>query len=259
MTARLFLMPTSTPASAEPTTRSSTLPPALNIAALDRLLAPLNTEQLLRQVILDAFPGRVVVTTSFGAESAVLLNLIAGIDPATPVVFLDTGYLFAQTLAYRDLLVHRLGLTDVHTVTPNPDDLAREDPTGDLHKHAPDRCCRLRKEIPLENALAGFGVWISGRKRFHGGDRATLPRIEIEGRYLKINPLADWSEAAIARAFAEAALPPHPLVEHGFTSIGCFPCTVPSGNGGYSRAGRWPGSDKIECGIHAPAGRKASI
>jgi phosphoadenosine phosphosulfate reductase len=252
-------MPASTPASAVPTTLSSTLPPALNIDALDRLLAPLGTEQLLRQVILDAFPGRVVVTTSFGAESAVLLNLIAEIDPATPVVFLDTGYLFAQTLAYHDLLVHRLGLTDVRTVTPDLDDLAREDPTGDLHKHAPDRCCRLRKEIPLENALAGFGVWISGRKRFHGGDRATLPRIEIDGRHLKINPLADWSEAAIARAFAEARLPPHPLIEHGFTSIGCFPCTEPSGTDGYSRAGRWPGSDKNECGIHAPAGRKASV
>lgn len=252
-------MSTPTPASSELAAPPPPLPPAVNINALDRLLSPLTTEQLLRQVILDAFPGRVVVTTSFGAESAVLLDLIAGIAPATPVVFLDTGYLFAQTLTYRDSLVRHLGLTDVRTVAPAPDDLAREDPQGDLHKHDPNRCCRLRKEIPLENALAGFDVWISGRKRFHGGDRGALPRIEVDGRYLKINPLAEWSEAAIAHAFTEASLPPHPLVEHGFSSIGCFPCTVPSGNGGYSRAGRWPGSDKIECGIHAPAGRKASI
>ena len=245
-------MSPSTPVLPEPPAHPPALPPALNIDAVDRLLSPLNTEQLLRQVIVDAFPGRAVVTTSFGAESAVLLALIAGIDP--PVVFLDTGYLFAQTLTYRDRLVRHLGLTDVRTVTPNPDDLAREDPKGDLHKHDPDRCCRLRKDIPLENALAGFDVWISGRKRFHGGDRASLPRIEVDGRYLKVNPLADWSEDAIAKAFAGAGLPRHPLVEHGFTSIGCFPCTDPSGNGGYSRAGRWPGSDKTECGIHAPKG-----
>lgn len=243
-------MSASTPVFPEPTLQPPTLPPALDIDALDRLLAPLNTEQLLRQVILDAFPGRTVVTTSFGAESAVLLALIAGIAPATPVVFLDTGYLFAQTLTYRDRLVHHLGLTDVRTVVPDPDDLAREDPKGDLHKYDPDRCCRLRKDIPLETALAGFDVWISGRKRFHGGDRATLPRVEVDGRYLKVNPLADWSEAAIASTFAEAALPAHPLVEHGFSSIGCFPCTEPSGIGGYSRTGRWAGSNKTECGIH---------
>lgn len=243
-------MSASTPVFPEPTLQPPTLPPALDIDALDRLLAPLNTEQLLRQVILDAFPGRTVVTTSFGAESAVLLALISGIAPATPVVFLDTGYLFAQTLTYRDRLVHHLGLTDVRTVVPDPDDLAREDPKGDLHKYDPDRCCRLRKDIPLETALAGFDVWISGRKRFHGGDRATLPRVEVDGRYLKVNPLADWSEAAIARAFAETGLPPHPLVEHGFSSIGCFPCTEPSGIGGYSRTGRWAGSNKTECGIH---------
>jgi phosphoadenosine phosphosulfate reductase len=226
------------------------LPPALDIDALDRLLSPLNTDQLLRQVIIDAFPGRTVVTTSFGAESAVLLALIAGIDPATPVVFLNTGYLFAQTLAYRDSLVHHLDLTDVRTVAPDPGELAREDPTGDLHKHDPDRCCRLRKEVPLEKALAGFDVWISGRKRFHGRDRASLPRVEVDGRYLKVNPLADWSETAIADAFAKSGLPRHPLIDHGFTSIGCFPCTEPTGNGGYSRAGRWAGSAKTECGIH---------
>ena len=243
-------MSASTPVLPEPAARPPALPPALNIDAVDRLLSPLNAEQLLRQVIVDAFPGRAVVTTSFGAESAVLLALIAGIDPSTPVVFLDTGYLFAQTLSYRDRLVRHLGLTDVRTVTPDPDDLAREDPMGNLHKHDPDRCCRLRKDIPLENALAGFDVWISGRKRFHGGDRASLPRVEVDRRYLKINPLADWSEDAIAQAIAETGLPAHPLVEHGFTSIGCFPCTEPSGTGGYSRAGRWPGSDKTECGIH---------
>ena len=197
-------MSTSTPVSSEPAAPPPSLPTALNIDALDRLLAPLNTEQLLRQVILDAFPGRTVVTTSFGAESAVLLALIAGIAPATPVVFLDTGYLFAQTLTYRDRLVDHLGLTDVRTVIPDPDDLAREDPKGDLHKHDPDRCCRLRKDIPLENALGGFDVWISGRKRFHG----------------------------------------------------CFPCTEPTGDGGYSRAGRWTGSDKTECGIHTPKVRR---
>jgi phosphoadenosine phosphosulfate reductase len=146
----------------------------------------------------------------------------------------------------------------VRTVAPDPRDLAREDPKGELHKHAPDRCCHLRKERPLARALAGFDVWISGRKRFHGGDRSRLPRLEVDGAFLKVNPLADWSEADIARAFADYGLPHHPLLEHGFTSIGCFPCTEPSGGGGYSRAGRWAGSDKTECGIHRPANYRNS-
>lgn len=242
--------------SAEPPRDARDVPSSLNVDVLDRLLLPLTTEQLLRQVIVDAFPGRTVATTSFGAESAVLLTLIAGIAPATPIVFLDTGYLFAQTLSYRDRLIAHLGLTDVRTVTPDTDDLRREDPDGTLHKKNPDRCCHLRKERPLERAIEGFDVWISGRKRFHGGDRSSLPRVEVDGHHLKINPLADWSEEDIARVYTEAGLPHHPLVEHGFSSIGCFPCTEPTGDGGYSRSGRWAGSDKTECGIHTPAERR---
>ncbi|MEQ8506924.1 MAG: phosphoadenylyl-sulfate reductase [Rhodospirillales bacterium] len=246
-------MPLSPSLSTEPSHIASNVPPSLNVDVLDRLLSPLTTEQLLRQIIVDAFPGRTVATTSFGAESAVLLALIANVEPATPIVFLDTGYLFAQTLSYRDHLITHLGLTDVRTVTPAPADLRREDPDGTLHKENPDRCCHLRKERPLERAIEGFDVWISGRKRFHGGDRSSLPRIEVDGRHLKINPLADWSEEDIAHLYADADLPPHPLVEHGFSSIGCFPCTEPTGDGGYSRAGRWSGSEKTECGIHGPA------
>ncbi|MEQ8228077.1 MAG: phosphoadenylyl-sulfate reductase [Rhodospirillales bacterium] len=249
-------MSPSSPLSAEPPRIARDVPSSLNVDVLDRLLLPLSTEQLLRQVIVDAFPGRTVATTSFGAESAVLLTLIAGIDPATPIVFLDTGYLFAQTLSYRDRLIAHLGLTDVRTVTPDSDDLRREDPDGTLHKKNPDRCCHLRKEQPLERAIEGFDVWISGRKRFHGGDRSSLPRVEVDGRHLKINPLADWSEEDITRVYADADLPHHPLVEHGFSSIGCFPCTEPTGDGGYSRAGRWAGSEKTECGIHNPAERR---
>lgn len=243
-------MPTSPSLSEQTPTPPMQVPASFNADALERLLAPLSTEQLLRQVLVDAFPGKSVVTTSFGAESAVILSLIARIAPETPVVFLDTGYLFAQTLSYRDRLISLLGLTNVQTVTPDPEDLQRHDPTGDLHKHAPDKCCYLRKELPLQRAISGFDVWISGRKRFHGGSRSDLPRVEFDGRFLKINPLADWSQGDIVKTFADEDLPHHPLVEHGFTSIGCFPCTEPTTGDGYSRAGRWSGSEKTECGIH---------
>jgi len=240
------------------TTPTTALPPTLlGAEALDRLLTPMSTDQLLRQVLAEVYPGRAAVATSFGSESAVLLALVAAVNPSTPVLFLDTGLLFAQTLSYRDRLITHLGLTDVRTIRPDPADLAREDADGTLNRRDPDRCCHLRKVLPMERALEGFDVWISGRKRYHGGARGDLPRVEFDGRHLKINPLADWRETDIADFYRRYFLPRHPLVEQGFGSIGCFPCTEPSGSGSYSREGRWAGRTKTECGIHKSSAQRS--
>lgn len=200
--------------------------------------------------------GRVAVVSSFGAESAALLHHVTGICPSIPVLFIDTGQHFPETLAYRDLLADRLGLNLV-TVRPDPAMIASEDDDGALHARDPNMCCTLRKTFPLADALEGFDTWVSGRKRYQGATRAALPAIERDGAHLKVNPLAFWTEADVAACFERHALPRHPLVGCGYASIGCAPCTRAVRPGEDLRAGRWADNpDKTECGIHlGPDGR----
>jgi phosphoadenosine phosphosulfate reductase len=217
--------------------------------ALDRRLRAAEAAAVIRTA-LDAFAGRIAVVSSFGAESAVLLHLVATVGPNTPVLMVDTGKLFADTLGYRDWLTHELGLTDVRSIAPDVDELAAQDPTGDLHKLNPDACCALRKARPLARALAPFDAWISGRKRFQTASRAALPVTEIDGERVKINPLAAWAKPDLDAYFAAHGLPRHPLEAEGYLSIGCQPCTDRVRPGENPRAGRWRGLAKDECGIH---------
>jgi phosphoadenosine phosphosulfate reductase len=215
----------------------------------------------LRQAILHDFAGRIAVVSSFGAESALLLAMVADIDRRVPVLFLDTGQHFPETLGYAAALAGRLGLADLRHVRPDAVALGRADPLGTLHRFIPDDCCELRKVAPLARALAPFGAWITGRKRFQSADRAALPIIEQEGGadggHTKLNPLADWSAAEIAAELRRRGLPPHPLVARGYASIGCAPCTHPVAPGEDPRSGRWAGTAKTECGIHLRAGAPA--
>ena len=199
---------------------------------------------------LDVYGPRIAVVSSFGVESAGLLHLVAEIDRATPVIFRETGKHFPETLMYRDRLVGRLGLKDVRNVRPDPDDLAAADPWGKLWAENPDRCCHIRKVLPLERALSGFDAWITGRKRYQADTRAELPPFERDGKHIKVNPLADWTPEDIDQVFAEHELPRHPLVAEGYPSIGCLPCTRRPSEDEDERAGRWAGQDKTECGIH---------
>lgn len=212
--------------------------------------------ELLRPLIRQEFPGRITLVSSFGAESAVLLHMVAQIDPETPVIFLDTGRLFDETLEHRDRLVDALGLRDVRSVQPRAHDTENLDPRGALWEYAPDLCCQIRKAEPLERALQGFQAWITGRKRFHGATRSSLPSIEMADWRVKVNPLADWSPDNVAAYMNDHNLPAHPLVDLGFPSIGCAPCTSPVRDGGDVRSGRWAGEDKTECGIHWTANGK---
>lgn len=206
--------------------------------------------QLLRHVLRGPLAGRVALVSSFGAEAAVLLHLIATIDPATPVLFVDTDKLFGETLRYRDALVAQLRLSDVRTLTPDPARLAEVDAKGILWAKNRDLCCQVRKVEPLARGLASFDAWISGRKRFQATTRAALPLVEVDGGKVKLNPLAAWRPVDLAAYTIEHDLPPHPLVADGYPSIGCMPCTDRVRSGEDARSGRWRGLDKTECGIH---------
>jgi phosphoadenosine phosphosulfate reductase len=210
----------------------------------------LEGEALLRPLIERELKGRIALLSSFGAEAAVLLDMVAGIDPRTPVIFLDTGKLFPETLAYRDRLVERLQLSDVRSIAPDPTMLLARDPQGTLHQRDPDACCRLRKVEPLERALAGFAAIISGRKRYQGGARRALRAIELGDGVLRVNPLAGFSPERLEWERLARGLPRHPLEAQGFLSIGCAPCTDRVRPGEDRRAGRWRGLEKRECGIH---------
>jgi phosphoadenosine phosphosulfate reductase len=217
--------------------------------ALAERYGALEGEALLAP-LLEEFAGRIALLSSFGAEAALLLDMVARLDASTPVLFLDTGKLFGETLRYRDRLVERLGLSDVRSLAPDSAELARRDPDGTLWHRDPDACCRLRKVEPLARALTGFAAVISGRKRHHGGARAGLSAIELVEGMVRINPLWNHDEEQVARAFALRGLPPHPLAADGFRSIGCMPCTDRVASDEAPRAGRWRGRDKTECGIH---------
>src|SRR3954451_9162873 len=166
---------------------------------------------------------RTALVSAFGAESVVLLHMAAQIDPALPVIFLDTGRHFPETLAYRDQLVDRLGLRDIRTAYPDASLLRRHDRQGRLFTDDPDFCCELRKTLPLAEELAGFAAWITGRKRFQGGLRQALESLELEsgtGRF-KLNPLATWDADRIEASRVAHGLPTHPLLARGYRSIGC--------------------------------------
>ena len=209
-------------------------------------------QDILRDAIRNQFLGDIVLSSSFGADSAALLHMVAQVAPHLPVLFLDTDRHFFQTLQYRDELVARLGLTNLVNLKADAEEATAEDAKGTLWRTHPDQCCDLRKVRPLNRIMEGYGAWISGRKRHQSSTRSHLPIVEWDGKHFKLNPLATWTQADLDAYFAQHNLPPHPLVEQGFPSIGCFTCTKPVENGADARSGRWAGTEKVECGIHNP-------
>jgi phosphoadenosine phosphosulfate reductase len=219
-------------------------------AALNRYLSDAQPAEIVRTALDVMGRERLAVVSSFGIESAALLKIVADVDPAIPVLLLDTGWLFPETLAHRDAIVAKLGLTDVRTISPDPGALAKHDPAADLWSRDADACCALRKVEPLADALSPFAAWINGRKRYHGGERARITVVEQDGARLKFNPLARVTPSEVVAIAAAAGLPRHPLEAFGFKSVGCMPCTRRSRPGEGVRAGRWSGTGKSECGIH---------
>ncbi len=217
---------------------------------LEDRFARVKAASLVRLAVEDLYPGQVALVSSFGADAAVLLHMVSRVDKATPVIFVDTGQHFPETLEYRDRLCDALGLTNVISAQPRDETVAQEDPEKFLFASDPDRCCEIRKIRPLAEAMEDFDAWITGRKGFQSATRAALPLFEAEGDRIKINPLVGWSAKDVLDYIAEANLPRHPLVAKGFPSIGCLPCTSAVRPGEDERAGRWRGRGKTECGIH---------
>lgn len=220
--------------------------------ALSAAWEHLTAQEILQKAITEEFIGDITLSSSFGADSAVLLHMVAQIAPDLPVLFLDTDRHFFQTLQYRDELVSRLGLTNLVNLKADATEASAEDSKNTLWRTQPDQCCDLRKVRPLNRFMEGYGAWISGRKRHQSATRTKLPIVEFDGRHFKVNPLATWTSADIDAYFLNHDLPPHPLVEQGFPSIGCFTCTKPVAAGEDARSGRWAGTEKVECGIHNP-------
>jgi len=226
---------------------ASALPPA---EALDRALRDALPQDVIAAALKTVGRDQLALVSSFGTQSAALLKVMADVDPAIPVIFLDTGWLFEETLAYRDTLIDKLGLRDVRAIRPSEQTLSREDPDRDLWFSNPDACCRIRKVEPLQRALKPFDAWINGRKRFKGGLRTAIAVVEQDGARLKFNPFANVSREAIEAIFKAADLPQHPLSASGYLSVGCMPCTSRTAPDEDERAGRWRGRPKTECGIH---------
>ena len=239
---------------AKDTIGESNMPEDLDTMArrLSMKYSSMTAKEILTAGIRDEFPGRIALVSSFGAESAVLLHLASLVDKSIPIIFLDTGKHFAQTLRYRTTLAKQLGLTDVRVIAPREEAVAERDSGGDLWRSDADACCTLRKVEPIRDALEPFDAWITGRKQIHGGARMKLPAFEAAGAQIKINPLIRWTKERISGYFEKHELPAHPLVAQGFPSIGCWPCTHPVADGEDARAGRWRGAAKTECGIHGP-------
>jgi phosphoadenosine phosphosulfate reductase len=217
---------------------------------LDRALRHATPAEVIAAALQTVGREQLAVVSSFGTESAALLKVVADVDPAIPVIFLDTGWLFEETLAYRDALIAVLGLRDVRSIRPLDATLLHEDPDRELWFSDPDACCRIRKVEPLKRALAPFDAWINGRKRFQGGVRAGMAVVEDDSGRLKFNPFANVSREEIEAIYARADLPPHPLKASGYLSVGCMPCTSRTSPDEDMRAGRWRGRPKTECGIH---------
>lgn len=224
---------------------------AERVAVLNARYRHHSATSVLELALKDHDLGRVALVSSFGAESVVLLHLVSVLAPETPVLFIDTRMLFAETLDYQREVAEKLHLCDIRTIRAAQPRVAFEDPDGTLHQFSTDACCAVRKVEPLERALVEFDGWITGRKRYQGAARGSVDFFEAEGeRRIKVNPLAHWGREDLEEYIVNNRLPRHPLVAKGYPSIGCAPCTTPVKPGEDPRAGRWRNTEKTECGIH---------
>lgn len=233
----------------EPLDRAAGVEAIADAAGLDALYGHLPAAGIIERSV-DLFGGEIAVVSSFGADSAALLHLVAQVDRNLPVVFLDTGKHFEETFSYRDALAADFGLTNICVVAPEEAALQRVDPAGVLHQTDVDTCCAVRKVEPMARGVEPFRAWFTGRKRFQASTRQALPAFEAVGSRVRINPLARWTTADQGNYMRAHALRENPLVAYGYLSIGCFPCTRPVTPGEDARSGRWAGHAKTECGIH---------
>ena len=220
------------------------------IKALNSRFADGDPKSILEHSILNLFKNKIAYVCSFGTESAIILDLISKIDKDIPIIMLNTHFLFKETIKYKNELLKLLGLKNYREVFPDEKMLNKYDVDNSLWKKDVEKCCNLRKVIPLENSLNNFESWISGRKSYHLGDRQNLKAFELINNKIVVNPLFNSTKEFIDNYFLSNNLPRHPLFEKGYLSIGCSHCTVKAKNIMDPRQGRWSDSSKTECGIH---------
>jgi phosphoadenosine phosphosulfate reductase len=214
------------------------------------LLGPDATAQELLAWTAETFGGRFIVASNM--QDAVLVELAATARPGVDVLFLDTGYHFAETIGTRDAVET---VYDVRIVNARPEHTVAEQDSllgQDLFGRDPNRCCALRKVVPLQKTLAGYDAWVTGVRRVEAPTRANTPLISYDAKFglVKINPLAAWTDEDMDAYIAEHGILVNPLVAEGYPSIGCAPCTLKPAPGADKRSGRWAGTGKIECGLH---------
>ncbi|MEZ4410675.1 MAG: phosphoadenylyl-sulfate reductase [Polyangiales bacterium] len=218
-------------------------------AALNARLESATAQERLAWAV-KTYGASLLFTSSFGPGSGALLALWAEVAKGLPVHFIDTGFLFDETLAYRDLLAEKLGLA-VEVLKPElPRGAFLEKYGLTIYRDDSDACCAFNKVAPLQRAMPGKRAWVSGLRRDQGPTRASTPIVLPTDGPTKVHPVADWSARDVYQYMKARDLPEHPLFEKGYVSVGCEPCTRPITPGEDERAGRWSGSAKTECGIH---------
>lgn len=207
-------------------------------------------EEILEWAV-ETFWPEIAMSSSFQTQSLPLLHMVSRVVPRLPIIFLDTGFHFPETLAFRDRVTRELGL-NLRIVRPSlsPAELARRYGEG-LYRRDPDLCCYVNKVEPMQRALEGLRAWISGIRRDQSPTRASIRIVERTAQgIIRVHPMATWTQQDIARYIHDHSLPEHPLLAQGYLSVGCAPCTRPIFGGEPARAGRWDGRAKLECGLH---------
>jgi phosphoadenosine phosphosulfate reductase len=215
-----------------------------------RELGPDATAQQVLAWAAETFGNRLIVASNM--QDAVLVELAAKARPGVDILFLDTGYHFAETIGTRDAVetvydVRIVNATPEHTVAEQDSLLGK-----DLFARDPNQCCALRKVAPLQNTLARYDAWVTGVRRVEAPTRANTPLVTYDEKFglVKLNPIAAWSDEEMDAYIAEHNVLVNPLVAEGYPSIGCAPCTAKPAPGADKRSGRWAGTGKIECGLH---------
>ena len=202
----------------------------------------------------NTFGDDAAATSSFQTQSVPLLHLIAEHAPELPILFLDTGFHFPETLEFRDRLIDELGL-NVRSLEPRLGHDGFREKHGQLHQREPNLCCYLNKVEPLEDAMEDYDAWVSGIRRDQTEARAETPVLqEQENGVLKVCPMVEWTSRDVWTYINEHDLPAHPLFKEGYFSVGCAPCTQKPENQEEKRSGRWAGREKTECGLHTDFG-----
>lgn len=219
--------------------------PMIEVGEANALLQGAGPERIVRWAV-DTFAPGIAMSSSFQTQSLPLLHIVSRVAPGLPVLFLDTGYHFPETLAFRDRLVRDWGL-EVTNLRRRPS----ERPATDLYRTDPDLCCHIHKVEPMRLATRDLDAWISGIRRDQSATRSGISTVEAtESGLVRVHPLADWTSHDVFRYIADHDLPVHPLFSEGYVSVGCAPCTRPVTIDAGERSGRWAGQDKTECGLH---------